>query len=408
LESNSSILLALALILVAGKLSSYVCERFAMPTAVGQICAGLVIGPAVLGILSDTSLLEVFFQIGVIILMFVAGMETDMETMQKVSVAGFAVATGGVILPFAGGLAAGYAFDLPLHETLFLAAILTATSVSISAQTLKELGILRSREGSTILAAAVIDDVMGVIVLSFVFAMTGEGSPAISILKMSVFLPASFAIGYFLSQPLAQKAEERLTAEAQLSLALAAALAYAWAAEKIGSVAAVTGAYIAGLLISRTRFIHTVTDGLNWVAYSFFVPLFFVGIGFRADFHSLVAAPGLTAALIAISIVGKVIGCYVPARLSGFKHGSALLIGTGMMSRGEVALVIAAAGYSAGAIGASVFSAAILMTLVTTILTPLALKAIHLTSHASTASPANAEPRGGYALSALEVANGEG
>jgi len=358
-----------------------------VPTAVGQICVGLLIGPALLGVLSDTSMLEVFFEIGVIILMFVAGMETDMETMQRVSGAGFLVALGGVVLPFTGGIAIGYAFDLPLHETLFLAAILTATSVSISAQTLKELGILRTREGTTILAAAVIDDVMGVMVLAFVFAMTGKGDPAVSILKMAVFLPVSFSLGYFLSQPIAKQAEERLSTEGQLSLALAAALAYAWAAERLGSVAAVTGAYMAGLLISRTRLLHTITDGLNWVAYSFFVPLFFVGIGFKANFHSLAAAPGLTAALIAVAVIGKVIGCYIPARLTGSNHGEALLIGTGMMSRGEVALVIAAAGLSAGAVGPSVFSAAILMTLVTTILTPLTLKAIHLTSHASTETP---------------------
>jgi len=387
LDGHSSILLALALILVAGKLASHAGERLGIPTAVGQICVGLVIGPAVFGFVSDSAILEIFFQLGVIILMFVAGMETDVETMQRVSKSGFLVATGGVILPFVGGLGIGNAFGLPLHETLFLGAILTATSVSISAQTLKELGILRSREGTTILAAAVIDDVMGVMILSFVFAMTGKGDPAVSILKMGVFLPASFGLGYFLGQPIAKHAEERLSSEAQLSLVISAALVYAWAADRIGGIAAVTGAYIAGLLISRTRLIHTVTDGLNWVAYSFFVPLFFVGIGFKADFHSLVSAPALTAALIGVSIVGKVIGCYIPARLAGFGHGEALLIGTGMMSRGEVALVIAAAGFSAGIVGSTVFSAAILMTLVTTILTPLTLKLIHLTAHATTDIP---------------------
>jgi Kef-type K+ transport system membrane component KefB len=404
LDGHSTILLALALVLVAGKLASSVGERFALPTAVGQICIGLLIGPAILGLVADSSMLEIFFQIGVIILMFVAGMETDMETMQRVSISGFLVASGGVILPLLGGFGIGYAFNLPLHETLFLGAILTATSVSISAQTLKELGILRSREGTTILAAAVIDDVMGVMVLALVFAVAGTGDPAISILKMAVFLPVSFALGYFLSQPIAKHAEEQLSTEAQLSLVIAAALVYAWAAERIGGIAAVTGAYMAGLLISRTRLIHTVTDGLNWVAYSFFVPLFFVGIGFKADFHSLVSAPGLTAALLAVAIVGKVIGCYVPARLTGSNHGAALLIGTGMMSRGEVALVIASAGLAAGAVGSSVFSAAILMTLVTTILTPLTLKAIHLTAHASTAAhESHTETAGGpFPTAALE------
>jgi Kef-type K+ transport system membrane component KefB len=387
LEGQPSILLAIALILVAAKIASHVGERFGLPSAVGQICIGLVIGPALLGFVADSSMLQVFFQIGVIILMFVAGMETDLETMQRVSGVGFAVATGGVILPFVGGLGLGYVFNLPWHESLFLAAILTATSVSISAQTLKELGVLKSREGTTILAAAVIDDIMGVMVLSIVFAMTGKGDPAVSILKMAIFLPASFSIGYFLSQPIAKQAEERLSTESQLSIVIAGALVYAWAADRLGGIAAVTGAFIAGLLVSRTRLIHTVTDGLNWVAYSFFVPLFFVGIGFKADFHSLASAPALTGALLIVAVVGKVLGCYVPARLTGFRHGEALLIGTGMMSRGEIALVIAAAGLSAGIVGPSVFSAAILMTLVTTIFTPIALKAIHLTTHATPEFP---------------------
>jgi len=376
LENHADILLAIALILVAGKIASEIGQRFGLPTAVGKIAVGLLIGPAVFGVISETGTLETFSQLGVIILMFLAGMETDMDTMKKVSAGAFAVATGGVVLPFVGGLGIGYAFNLPAHEILFLAAILTATSVSISAQTLKELGLLRSREGTTILAAAVIDDVMGVVVLAFVFSMTGDGDPAVSIAKMSIFLPVSFIGGYILTQPIARQVEERLSTEAQLSLAISAALVYAWAAERIGGVAAVTGAYMAGLLLSRTRLVHTVMLGLNWIAYSFFVPVFFVSIGFKADFHSIVVAPGLAAALLAVAVLAKVVGCYVPARFAGFRHGQALLIGTGMMSRGEVALVIAAAGLSAGAVGSTVFSASILMTLVTTIVTPFALKLI--------------------------------
>jgi Kef-type K+ transport system membrane component KefB len=376
LDHHADILLAIAFVLLAGKIASEAGQKLGLPSAVGKIGIGLVIGPAILGFVHETSTLETFSTIGVIVLMFLAGMETDMDTMKKVSGGAFAVAIGGVILPFLGGLGIGYAFDSPGHETLFLAAILTATSVSISAQTLKELGLLRSREGTTILAAAVIDDIMGVVVLAFVFSMTGDGDPAIAIAKMAVFLPVSFIGGYLLTQPVARQVEERLSTEAQLSIAISAALAYAWAAERIGGVAAVTGAYMAGLLLSRTRLVHTVMQGLNWIAYSFFVPLFFVGIGFKADFGSLAVAPGLAAALLGVSVAGKVIGCYLPARLGGFSHRQALLIGTGMMSRGEIALVIAAAGLAAGAVGDTVFSASILMTLVTTIVTPFALKLI--------------------------------
>lgn len=375
--SDSNLLLVLALILVGGKLASEAGQRFGMPSAVGKIGVGLIIGPAVLGFAHESPTLQSFSQIGVIILMFLAGLETDLETMRKVSVSAFAVAFGGVLLPFLGGIGLGFAFGLSTAETLFLGAILTATSVSISAQTLKELGLLQSREGTTILAAAVIDDVMGVIVLAFVFASTGDGDPVTSIGKMAVFLPVSLVLGYFISGPLAKRAEANLSTEAQLSIVVAAALVYAWAAQELGGVAAVTGAYMAGLLIARTQLVHTVSEGLNWLAYSFFVPLFFVGIGIQANFGSLASAPALVAALIAVAVFGKVVGCYVAARLTRTSHSGSLLIGVGMMSRGEVALVIAAAGLATGDVGQSVFSASILMTLVTTVLTPIVLKMIH-------------------------------
>lgn len=373
---DSDILIVLAFVLVAGKLASQMGQLIGMPSAVGMIVLGLAIGPAALAIVHDTPTFEAMATIGVIILMFLAGMETDMEMMKSVSLPAFLVATGGVLVPFAGGLAIGVAFGLGTTESLFLAAILTATSVSISAQTLKELHMLRSRQGTTILAAAVIDDVMGVVVLAFVFASTGDGDPVVSIGKMALFLPISFGLGFLLTQPIAREIEKRLSTEAQLSIVIAAALAYGWASEEIGGVAAVTGAYMAGLLISRTRLVHSVSDGLNWIAYSFFVPLFFVGIGFKANFDSVADAPDLVAALLVVAILGKVVGCYVPARFTGFNHHESLIIGLGMMSRGEVALVIAAAGLAAGAVGPSIFSAAILMTLVTTIITPLALKLV--------------------------------
>ncbi|MGE0058338.1 MAG: cation:proton antiporter [Dehalococcoidia bacterium] len=398
MHDHIDILIVLAGILVAGKIAGQAGQILGLPTPVGNIAIGLLIGPAVLGLIHEDATLETLSQIGVIILMFLAGLETDMDTMRRVSVPAFGVAVGGVALPFAGGLGIGFAFGLPTHEAWFLGAILTATSVSISAQTLKELNLLRSAEGTTTLAAAIIDDIMGVVVLSFVFTMVGDGDPVESIAKMAIFLPASFALGYVLSQPIARQMEERLPTEAQLSIVIAAALAYAWAAEELGGVATVTGAYMAGLLISRTRLIHTVSDGLNWVAYSFFVPVFFVGIGFKADFGSLVEEPALVASLLVVAVLGKVLGCYLPARLTGFKHNGALIVGVGMMSRGEVALVIAAAGLAAGAVGPGVFSASILMTLVTTVATPLALKLVYARS------TGGAPPAGKPAAPALDAA----
>jgi Kef-type K+ transport system membrane component KefB len=153
---------------------------------------------------------------------------------------------------------------------------------------------------------------------------------------------------------------------------------------------------MAGLLVARTQLVHTVSHGLNWVAYGFFVPLFFVGIGMQADFASLAEAPLLVTALIAVAIAAKVIGCYVPARAIGTNHQGSLLIGIGMMSRGEVALVIASAGLAAGAVGPSVFSASIVMTLVTTVITPILLKVVHVSATAG-----ELEPQGVFAAEAM-------
>jgi Na+:H+ antiporter len=373
-QQHSDILIALALILVAGKVASHLGQRLGLPSAVGKIAVGLLIGPALFGVIGDSPTLDVLSNVGVILLMFLAGLETDMGTMRRVSVPAFAVATGGVVLPFAGGFALGEAFHLGLKETLFLSAILTATSVSISAQTLRELGRLQTKEGTTILTAAVIDDVMGIIVLAFVFALTGGGDPWLAIGKMALFLPLSFGVGYVLSGPLSHHVDKHLSQEAQLSVVIAAALVFAWAAEHFGGIAAVTGAYMAGILVARTKLTATVSEGLNWIGDGFFVPLFFVGIGLKADFRSLADAPFLVLALLGIAIVAKVVGCYMGARLCRFAHRESLSVGVGMMSRGEVALVIAAAGLAAGAVDGAIFSAAIVMTLVTTILTPIFLK----------------------------------
>jgi Kef-type K+ transport system membrane component KefB len=373
MDAHADFLIIIAVLAVGGKLAGQVGRHIGLPTAVGKITLGLIIGPAMLGIVHNEGAVIDLASIGVIILMFLAGLETDTETMRRVTVPAFAVAIGGVVFPFLGGLAIGAVFHLGTSETLFLGAILTATSVSISAQTLRELGHLRSRAGTTILAAAVIDDILGIIVLAFVFASTG-GDPLISIGKMAAFLPLALVLGQRVLAPLASRALPRLPEEAQLAVLLGGALSYSWAAEHLGGVAAVTGAYMAGLIASQTEMGHSASRGLNWMAYGFFVPIFFVAIGLQADFVSLGEAPLLVLALLAVAVIAKVGGCFAGARVTGFSGPDSVRVGVGMMSRGEVALVIAAAGLEAGIVERPVFSAAILMTLVTTVLTPIVLK----------------------------------
>jgi Kef-type K+ transport system membrane component KefB len=323
-----------------------------------------------------------FADVGVILLMFVAGLETDLAEMRRVGKVAFWAAFGGVILPMAGGIATAVLFGLPLYwEAIFIGTILTATSVSISAQTLMELGALRSREGATILGAAVIDDVMGIVVLSFVVAFARSpdggaefGSVAFVIIRMVAYFVVAIAAGRLLGPVL--RAVGRLSVtQAILSAAVVIAFVYAWAAEYAGGVAAITGAYVAGLLLAQTPFKQQIDAGVHPLTYSIFVPLFFISIGLQANGRELGDSAMFTAILILVAIVAKLAGSGLFARLSGFTSKESIRVGAGMISRGEVGLIIAGYGLAHGLIGQQVFSAAVVMVLVTTMVTPPLLRA---------------------------------
>ena len=322
-----------------------------------------------------------FADIGVILLMFVAGLETDLAEMRRVGTVAFWAAFGGVVLPMAGGIATAVLFGLPLYwEAIFIGTILTATSVSISAQTLMELGALRSREGATILGAAVIDDVMGIIVLSFVvaFARASDGGAdlgavALVVLRMAAYFAIAIAAGRLLS-PVLQWAGRLPVTQAMLAASVVIALVYAWAAEYAGGVAAITGAYVAGVLLAQTPFKQQIDAGVHPLTYSIFVPIFFIGIGLQANGRALGDSALFTAVLILVAIVAKLAGSGVCARLSGFTTPESIRVGVGMISRGEVGLIVAGYGLANGLIGQQVFSAAVIMVLVTTMVTPPLLR----------------------------------
>ena len=316
-------------------------------------------------------------QIGVLLLMFVAGLETDLVLMRRVGKVAFWSAFGGVLLPMIFGAMTAAAFGLPLYwEGIFVGAILTATSVSISAQTLLELGALRTREGSTILGAAVIDDVMGIIVLSLVVALakaSGAGfnwmELGIVIARVTVFFIAAIAARRLLS-PTLRWASSLGVSQAVLSAGLVIMFVYAWAAEYVGSVAAITGSYLAGVLIAQTEFKKDIDAGIHPLTYSIFVPLFFISIGLEANGRELGPRAMFTVVLVLVAIVAKAIGCGVFARLFGFSTRESVRVGIGMISRGEVGLIVAGYGLANGLIGSDVFSASVIMVLATTMVTP--------------------------------------
>ncbi len=377
--STTVLLALLACLLIAAKFAGWVCHRLHIPAVLGQLLVGVIVGPSLLGWVQINGTLDSFANLGVIILMFIAGMETDMQQMRKVGGAAFVSALMGVICPFIVGTVFALALHYSLPVSLFLGTLLTATSVSISAETLKDLKQLTSKEGTTILGAAVIDDVLGLIVLSIILAFTLGQNPTWAILKMVLYFPLAYVLGYFGFPLLSRWLPKVLALEARIGLIFALVLLYAWSAQELGSVAAITGAYMAGILVSRTEMREWVHDGLSKMGYSFFVPLFFVYAGIEANFRVMLQVPPLLLiGFVVIAVVTKVVGCGGGALSCRFSPLESLKVGVGMISRGEVALITATIGLQARLIDPSLFSIVILIALITTLVTPLLLKLVYL------------------------------
>ena len=390
------LVLLLALIIAAAKMAGAAAKRIGQPAVFGEILIGLLLGPTLLNVLNwpvftatehgesgigFLALIHDLAGVGVLLLMFVAGLETDLVEMRRVGKVAFWAAFGGVVLPMLGGAATAVAFGLPLMwEGIFIGTILTATSVSISAQTLMELGALRSREGSTILGAAVIDDVMGIIVLSLVVAFAKAAGGRVDVLQIvlvAVRIVAFFVVAVVagrLFTPLLRWASRLDVSQGLLAAVLFVTLIYSWAAEYLGSVAAITGAYVAGVLFAQTPFKKQIDDGVHPLTYSMFVPIFFISIGLQANGRDLGQQVAFTAVLIAVAILAKAVGCGVFSRACGFTSAESIRVGVGMISRGEVGLIVASYGLTNGLIGQEVFSASVLMVLATTMVTPVLLR----------------------------------
>lgn len=369
-------LLPIAGMLIAAKIAGVLSMRIGMPSVFGELLIGLILGPALLGWITPNETTAVMAEIGVVLLMFMAGMETDMVAMRSVGRPAFLAALGGVFLPLVGGTLAMQVFEFDWQTGVLIGAVLMATSVSISAQTLRELGQMRTQIGSVILGAAIIDDVLGVLIFAVVVNLiTGVGDLGMTLLKMTLFFPIAWFIGDRLL-PLLVRLEKRLPQrEAALTILLALVLVYAWAAESLGSVAAITGAYLLGILATRHLDPkHIAHDGTATVGYAFFIPIFFVNIGLQVSPNDVFSAPLLIVVITVVAIITKLLGGGLGARIGGMSWRPALTVGAGMVSRGEVALVLAGAALSAGVINGTIFSALIVMTLVTTLVTPPLLR----------------------------------
>ncbi|MGO4545055.1 cation:proton antiporter [Paenibacillus sp. 2TAB23] len=368
----------LALIIAATKAAGHLSVKLGQPAVLGKLIVGIILGPAFLGWIQPGEFIDHFAEIGVLLLMFIAGLETDLNQLRQNWKSAFAVAIGGIILPFIGGFAVASWLGLSQSESLFLALLLCATSVSISVQALKELNQLNSKEGSTILGAAVVDDVVVVILLAVMLSLLGTAEsvsiPAL-IGKKALFFVVVIAVSIWVV-PVFMKLIARLkVTEALMSGALIACFSFAYFAEKMG-VAGIIGAFAAGIAISQTSFRHEVEKKVEPIAYTLFVPVFFVSIGLNITLDGVGNQLIFIIVLSLVAILSKLFGGGLGARLTGFNNRSSLAIGAGMVSRGEVALIISASGLQSGLLPQIYFTAVVMVIMITTLVTPPMLKLI--------------------------------
>lgn len=371
------IILMLLIVLTATKLAGDLTVRLGQPSVLGKLIVGIIVGPAVLGWVTNGEIVRDMAEVGVILLMFIAGLETDLEQLKQNWKASVAVALGGIILPFIGGYLGGTALGMDQGQSLFIGLLLCATSVSISVQTLKDLGQLSSREGTTILGAAVVDDVLVVILLAFMLSLLGAGTEQASlgwiVGKKVIFFAGAIAAGIYAVPLLMRWLAPLKVSEAVISAALIICFAFSYAAEQLG-VAGIIGAFAAGIAISQTDFKQEVEHRLEPIAYGIFVPVFFVSVGLEVTFAGLGQHVGFMLLFSVIAIVTKLFGCMLGARMTGFGRRSAFGIGSGMVSRGEVALIIATTGLEGALFDAALFTPLVIVIIVTTLVTPPMLK----------------------------------
>lgn len=381
-------LLDIALILLATKLLGLFTRRLQMPQVVGALLAGVILGPAALNLLHETDFIKQVAELGVIILMFNAGLETNLTELRKAGKASFVIALIGVLVPLAGGFGIACIFnrgDLAQANTsvflqnMFIGVILTATSVSISVETLRELGKLDTRAGSAILGAALIDDVMGIIALtvisSFADASVNLGAVLLKIGLFFVFVAVAGYIFYKLFTLVINRDNRDLRRYVIVAFVFCLALSYA--AERFFNVADITGAYFAGLIICNTQRSKYIASRFETLSYILLSPIFFASIGLGVELPSMSGGILLfSALLLLVAILTKIIGCGLGAKLCGYSNAESMQIGVGMISRGEVALIVANKGAAMGILSGVFFGPVIIIVIVTTIITPILLKIV--------------------------------
>ncbi|PWX38730.1 sodium:proton antiporter [Clostridium perfringens] len=374
----------LALILISTKLFGLITKKVRMPQVVGALVAGVILGPAVLNVLSETEFIQKLAELGVIVLMFTAGLETDINQLKKTGKASFIIAVLGVIIPLAGGFFIASIFNKgndvnTILQNVFIGIILTATSVSITVETLKEMGKLNTRAGNAILGAAIIDDILGIIALTITTSLADPSINVIIVLAKIVmfFIFAGFA-GYLFHWAFI-KLDERYQRDLRrfVIIAFVFCLLLSFCAEEFFGVADITGAFIAGLVISdsnRSKYLNSRFETLSYMLLS---PIFFASIGIKVQLTAMTKTIFIFAILLLlVAILSKILGCALGAKLCRYSNREAIQIGTGMISRGEVALIVANKGIAIGLMLPEFLAPVVIVVVVTTIVTPILLKVV--------------------------------
>ncbi len=376
----------LAIILISAKLCGLIAAKLKAPQVVGEIIAGLLIGPSVLGLVQQSDFISGMAEIGVVLLMFFAGLQTSLRDLMRTGWKAFLIACCGVAVPLAGGylLYSCYYGFAPsgsdqFYSAVFTGVILTATSVSITVASLQELGYLKSETGTTIMSAAIIDDVIGIIVLTFVIGMKDPNSkPSAVVVHTVLFFAAALVLGIIIYK-LFKFLDKRYPHTRRIPIfGIVLAFAFAYSAEKFFGIADITGAYVAGIVLCSIHDSDYIARKVDISSYMMFAPVFFASIGLKTSIDEMTPSLLLFCVLfVIVGLITKIIGCGGISALLGFRGNDPIKIGVGMMTRGEVALIVAQKGLEVGMIESRYFSAVILLIMISSIITPICLKYLY-------------------------------
>lgn len=380
----------LAIIILFAKFFGIVARKLKAPQVVGEIVAGLIIGPCLLGLVQQTDFISQMAEIGVILLMFSAGLETNLHNLLSTGIKAFFIACAGVLVPLIGGTILYMCFygasaigTSEFYKAVFMGTIMTATSVSITVEVLRELGKVSTKVGTTIISAAIIDDVIGIVVLTIVLGFNSDGGSITRVLIDTVAFFALAIVFGFIIFKIFKKVDKRYPHTQRIPIiGLALCFFMAYAAEKFFGIADITGAYVAGIILCNLEDAPYIDRKMNINSYMLFGPVFFCSIGLKTDISGLsLNILAFSLAFVAVALATKVIGCGLMAKVFRMTNVDALRCGVGMMTRGEVALIVATKGLNAGMLDSVYFTAVILLIITSSILTPILLKLLFREKH---------------------------